>query len=31
MFKLVWVPKKYKNFSISKIVEEAEMTLKECK
>lgn len=31
MLKLVWVPKKYKNFSISKIVEEAEMTLKECK
>ncbi|MGL9971596.1 hypothetical protein [Enterococcus sp. DIV1420a] len=31
MLKLVWVPKKYKNFSISEIVEEAETILKECR
>lgn len=31
MLKLVWIPKKYKDFSISKIVEEAENILKECK
>ncbi|MFG5564833.1 hypothetical protein ACFJYA_11335 [Enterococcus faecalis] len=31
MLKLVWIPKKYKNFSISQIVEEAETILKECK
>lgn len=31
MLKLVWIPKKYKNFSVSEIVEEAESILKECK
>lgn len=31
MLKLVWIPKKYKNFSVSEIVEEAERILKECK
>ncbi|MDT2978489.1 hypothetical protein [Enterococcus casseliflavus] len=31
MLKLVWIPKKYKNFSVREIVEEAESILKECK
>ncbi|WP_270364366.1 MULTISPECIES: hypothetical protein [Enterococcus] len=31
MFKIMWIPKKYKNFSVSEIVEEAENILKECK
>lgn len=31
MFKLLWVPKKYKNFSFSEIVKEAESILQECK
>lgn len=31
MLKLVWVPKKYKNFSFVEIAEEAESILKECK
>ncbi|WP_240076883.1 hypothetical protein [Enterococcus faecalis] len=31
MLKLIWVPKKYKNFSVSEIVEEAETILKECR
>lgn len=31
MLKLVWIPKKYKNFSISEIVEEAETILEECR
>ncbi len=31
MLKLIWVPKKYKNFSFSEIVEEANRVLEECK
>lgn len=31
MLKLVWIPKKYKNFSFVEIAEEAEIILKECK
>ena len=31
MLKLIWVPKKYKNFSVSEIVEEAETILKSVK
>lgn len=31
MLKLVWVPKKYKNYSFSEIVKEAESILQECK
>ncbi|MFV0560732.1 MAG: hypothetical protein ACK5NA_08450 [Enterococcus sp.] len=31
MFKLVWIPNKYKNFSVREIVEEAEDILKECR
>ena len=31
MFKLIWIPKKYKNFSINEIVKEAEGVLQECK
>lgn len=31
MLKLVWVPKQYKNFSFSEIVDDARRILEECK
>lgn len=31
MFKLIWVPKKYKEYSFTETVEECEEILKECK
>lgn len=31
MFKLMWVPKKYKNYSYPEIVENARSVLEECK